>query len=185
MKNTRHFISDLETLICIQRLFREYCMLVVGLVYILPFDHDMQVDHTYHRWWCAFSGESPLSAGGFSWSYPLRRECELTPEWRGHFWRWRADLRSRGATRFVFVCKNAIASMGLVYTSYIYLAYIYHEIQPNVGQYTIHGWYGNGFYNLRSVTIEAPKDWTLLELQPWSCSKPVGIGTTNGERYLW
>lgn len=101
-------------------LFREYCRLVVGLVYILPFDHDMQVDHTYHRWWCAFSGESPLSAGGFSWSYPLRRECELTPEWRGHFWRWRADFGSRGGDSICFCLQKRHSIHGTgIYKLYI------------------------------------------------------------------
>ena len=35
--------------------------------------------------------------------------------------------------------KIPIASMGLVT-----FPYIYHTTQPNVGKYTIHGWYGIG-----------------------------------------
>jgi len=34
---------------------------------------------------------------------------------------------------------NPVPSMYGIFT------YIYHKNQPNVGKYTIHGWYGNGW----------------------------------------
>ena len=47
-------------------------------------------------------------------------------------------------------------NLGLIFpiqTIYGIFAYIYHTNQPNVGEYTIHGWYGFGCWLLLTVSI--------------------------------
>ena len=42
----------------------------------------------------------------------------------------------------VFGGRNAMCQMYPIPSMYVIFTYIYHKNQPNVGKYTIHGWYG-------------------------------------------
>ena len=120
MKNTRHFISDLETLICIQRLFREYCRLVVGLVYITAL-------WSWYASWSyissvvvCFVANPRCQLVDFPGAILCDENVSLHQNDAAIFGGEELTSDQGGATRFVFVCKNSIGSMGLVYI-YIYL----------------------------------------------------------------